>query len=167
MPFTKIGSIWRRRTRGLLEPLSKTIERISLENYEETFNVKTEQVIKDSGIIDWVEEYEHLKNQLFDGQPGCPGSIDRRQRKRDKRIIGVGVSAMDTERKQQEKMMELLERRKACREILADQIDGNIEKSNNLFYLNSKVSRKLVIWSLDSSTNILFYRVPSIPNFYV
>ena len=74
---------------------------------------------------------------------------------------------MDTERKQQEKKMELLERRKACREILADQIDGNIEKSNNLFYLNSKVSRKLVIWSLDSSTNILFYRVPSIPNFYV
>ena len=49
--------------------------------------VNAEVVIRDSGIKDWQEEAEYLRNQLSEGQPGCLGHVDKKQKKRDTRII--------------------------------------------------------------------------------
>ena len=43
------------------------------------------RIIQYSGIRDWQEEWEYLKNQLSREQVGCPGSLDPRQQKRDQR----------------------------------------------------------------------------------
>ena len=55
--------------------------------------VKAEEIVRDSGIKDWQEETEYLRNQLSESQPGCHVRYDRRQKDRDKRIITTMVTS--------------------------------------------------------------------------
>ena len=68
-----------------------------------------------SGIKDWREEIQHLKNQLSDDQVGCPGPVDQKQQKRDTRKIVEQISADKDAEKEEEKKTELFERKKVER----------------------------------------------------
>ena len=82
------------------------------------FNIaklKVEEIMKESGIIDWVEEYQYLTNQLSEGQHGCPGPEDTHQKKRDVRNVTDKLSAIEAEKKEKKVREELLERKKAAK----------------------------------------------------
>ena len=49
--------------------------------------VTAEDIIRNSGIKDWKEEIEYLRNQLSENQLGHLGSVDKKQINRDKRLI--------------------------------------------------------------------------------
>ena len=44
-------------------------------------------VLERSGNIDWREDVEYLRSQMTKEQPGCPGSWDSRQKKKDERKL--------------------------------------------------------------------------------
>ena len=69
--------------------------------------------MKDSGILDWREEAQHLRNQLSDEQVGCPGPLDTSQQKTDTRKIVNILSAEKTLQKKVAKETELLQRKQA------------------------------------------------------
>ena len=47
-----------------------------------------EEILATSGILDWQEDLEHLRNQLTVEQPGCCDMFDMKQDRRDKRKRG-------------------------------------------------------------------------------
>ena len=50
-----------------------------------------EEILANSGILDWREDLEHLHNQLTVQQPGCCDSHDTRQAKRDDRKLNTVI----------------------------------------------------------------------------
>ena len=89
--------------------------------------VAAEEIIKTSGIKDWKEEAEHLKNQLSEQQVGCPGSIDQKQKKRDQRIIKGIQTAGEADQKKVAEDEDLKQRKKKEREDAGESeiIDNN------------------------------------------
>ena len=135
----KISGVWKDWKKVELE--SRRPERSSTVSFlkkEEEFKkllkkpfdiskVAAEDIIKDSGIKDWKEEIEYLKNQLSEQQIGCPGSQDQKQKKRDKRIIEAIQRAAEDEQKQLQEANDLKERkgREKERDRAAEDLDNN------------------------------------------
>ena len=85
------------------------------EQLKKPFNISkvgAEDIIKESGIKDWKEETQHLRNQLSEQQLGCPGSHDMIQKHRDDRKIEEFVRAESKEQKSEEEGEDLLERKR-------------------------------------------------------
>ena len=49
--------------------------------------MEAETIIQYSGTMDWREEVLYLRNQMTREQAGCVGSYDKRQKKRDDRLL--------------------------------------------------------------------------------
>ena len=64
-------------------------------------------IIEESGIKDWREEIQHLRNQLSYAQVGCPGPFDQKQKKRGTREIIEQTSVEKDAEKEEEKKTEL------------------------------------------------------------
>ena len=94
--------------------------------------VNAEEIIRDSGIKDWQEETEYLRNQLSESQLGCPGSFDKRQEDRDKRIITALVTASEKEQADKDIKEDLEERRKAEVQSSAVVEDSTWDKDHNV-----------------------------------
>ena len=79
-----VWKVWRK-----LEEDSRRLDRSSSSSFlkkEEEFKngmkkpfdiskVAAEDIIRNSGIKEWKEEFLYLQNQLSEQQPGCPGSF--------------------------------------------------------------------------------------------
>ena len=59
-------------------------------NLLDIMKLETESTIQRSGIMDWREEVEYLRNQMTREQIGCPGSWDTQQKKRRRLSKGRG-----------------------------------------------------------------------------
>ena len=59
----------------------------ALENPFDIRRLDAEDRVQHSGMLDWREEVEYLRNQMAREQVDCPGSWDTRQRKRDDRRL--------------------------------------------------------------------------------
>ena len=105
--------------------------------------VAAEDIIKNSGIKDWKEETEYLRNQLSEQQLGCPGSVDQNQKRRDQRLIGAQYRAEVFEKKKNEEAQDLSERKKVENEEckVADILDNN---NNDADFIGPRVRRKKV-----------------------
>ena len=103
--------------------------------------VAAEDIIKNSGIKDWKEETEYLRNQLSEQQLGCPGSVDQNQKRRDQRLIGAQYRAEVYEKKKNEEAQDLRERKARENEEFkaADVLDNN----NDADFIGPRMRRKI------------------------
>ena len=85
-----------------------------------------ENIIKESGIKDWREEIQHLRNQLSDDQVGCPGPADKKQEKRDVWKVEKLLSEKQSLEKEAVKKAELAERKRTERMEARDEGDQDI-----------------------------------------
>ena len=114
--------------------------------------VNAEEVIRESGIKDWQEETEYLRNQLSVEQPGCLGSRDKKQSIRDKRIITQKI-ATEKKDKEREKKIEELEKTKND-EIVDDKLttENNFEDKDFIANIDKKKKKKVDVMSSISLT---------------
>ena len=93
-----------------------------------------------------------MRNQLSESQPGCPGSFDKRQKDRDKRIITAMVTASEKEQADKDLKKDLEERRKSEVESSAVAAGAEVEdctqdKDYNVGRLRQKEKRKICLSS--------------------
>ena len=93
-----------------------------------------------------------MRNQLSESQPGCPGSFDKRQEDRDKRIITALVTASEKEQADKDLKKDLEERRKS--EVESSEVtagaeveDSTQDKDYNVGRLRQKEKRKICLSS--------------------
>ena len=93
--------------------------------------VAAENIIKESGIKDWREEIQHLRNQLSEDQVGCPGSADKKQENRDARKVEELLSEEQSLEKEAAEKAELAERKKTEKTERIRARDGEDEDIDN------------------------------------
>ena len=147
-----------RRPARASKPNFKKKEDMFREDMRVPFNIakaRYEEIIKESGIIDWVEECQHLSNQLSVGQPGCIAQADTHQRTTDTRKITDKLSAIGTEIKENEAKSELLARKKAAEEADSDPENIDIDNNNDPEYTvkQPKGKKKIDVMSKISITS--------------
>ena len=156
-----VWKVWRK-----LEEDSRRLDRSSSSSFlkkEEEFKngmkkpfdiskVAAEDIIKNSGIKDWKEEFAYLQNQLSEQQPGCPGSFDQKQKNRDNRLIEEIQRAESNDKKTLEVTSDLLERKKRERDSCegAEVVDNNNDED---FIGPRKKKRKIDIMGKISLTS--------------
>ena len=118
-----------------------------------------------------------MRNQLSESQLGCPGSFDKRQEDRDKRIITALVTASEKEQADKDLKKDLEERRKSELESSAVAAGAEVEDSTqdkdyNVGRLRQNKKRKTerkkdfllhfnaqLIKSLHNSNQVFFLRI--------
>ena len=85
---------------------------------------EAETIIQHSGMLEWEEEVEYLRNQMTRAQMGCPGPWDTRQKKRDERRLKEDKTKEKT-KKRNEKEKEEIEKRKLEAEEEDSEMDDN------------------------------------------
>lgn len=88
-------------------PTFKKKEELFKQELAMPFNItktNADNIIKGSSMLDWQEETQYLHNQLSLEQPGCPGSWDSRQEKRDNRLLKAELTR--AARAEKEKVVE-------------------------------------------------------------
>ena len=122
----------RRPSRSSTDAFKRKEEKF-VEGLRKPFNISkisAEAIMKDSGILDWREEAQHLRNQLSDEQVGCPGPLDTSQKKTDTRKIVNILSAEKTLQKKLEKETELLQRKQAEKTATGEETVAEDNKNN-------------------------------------
>ena len=71
-----------------------------------------EEKLRESPIMDWREDWQHLQNQLQRNQKGCLGLPDFHQKKRDERAIKDMEGAEKSAEKSKQDVNKLFEKRK-------------------------------------------------------
>ena len=104
--------------------------------------VAAETIIKESGIKDWREEIQHLRNQLSDDQVGCPGPADKKQEKRDVRKAEELLSEEQNLEKEAVEKAELAERKKNERIRARDEEDQDIDNNNDGDFVGGSQKKK-------------------------
>ena len=115
--------------------------------------VAAELIIQESGLLDWREEAQHLRNQLADEQVGCPGPLDNVQKQSDTRKIVTLLNAEETLQKKQAEEAELLERtnaEKRNRSSVADDLNNNDDDN---YIVKTKKKKKIDIMGKISITS--------------
>ena len=96
------------------------------------------EIIRNSGIKDWEEESEYLKNQLSEDQIGCPGPIDKRQFQRDQRIIERKTQTEHKNEKEAAIVQDLQDRKE---DIIGDDQQQQVRQVLCLFLTNLSIDQ--------------------------
>ena len=97
--------------------------------------------MKHSGMLDWREEVEYLRNQMAREQVGCPGSWDTRQRKRDDRRLNE-ERAREAKEKEVKEAKEKEEKTKYERDENEDEVGMDENKNDPTFQVKERQMKK-------------------------
>ena len=144
----------RRPSRSSTDAFKRKEEKF-VEGLRKPFNISkisAETIMEDSGILDWREEAQHLRNQLSDEQVGCPGPLDTSQQKTDTRKIVNILSAEKTLQKKVAKETELLQRKQAEKKATEAEVVAVDNNNDDDFNVKIKKRKKIDIMGKISIT---------------
>ena len=113
----------------------------ALENPFDIRRLDAEDRVKHSGMLDWREEVEYLRNQMAREQVGCPGSWDTRQRKRDDRRLNE-ERAREAKEKEVKEAKEKEEKTKYERDENEDEVGMDENKNDPTFKVKERQMKK-------------------------
>ena len=134
------------------EKLSRRQDRVALlvkkeasfrAKLDHPFNIlkpKGEEILCHSGIIDWKEELQHLRNQLTPEQPGSCDGYDMRQKKRDQRKLKEMDSMQLKRQLSENKKSEQEKSKENCEKVVEEYVD-EIEDED---FIEPKVRKKKI-----------------------
>lgn len=85
MGWKEIERLSQRQDRKELLAQKEDLFRRELDNPFNILKSNRETILCQSGIKDWKEELQYLKQQLSPSQKGCRDDLDKTQKKRDER----------------------------------------------------------------------------------
>ena len=103
-----------------------------------------EAVMEKSGVKEWKEDVLYLRGQLTKEQPGCPGSWDTRQQKRDERKLREKLREDARVEKEKNKENELKEKRELLEREYQDH-DVEIDENDNEASYEGKKEKSVMI----------------------